>query len=424
MKKLVLKILGVILVCIIMAQTSISFAVSSKETQLRNEQNEINNDKKEAESSLKEVQAQKNETVKQVEDLTNKISDYQTQINTLDSQISDLNTKISEAEDKLKKAQEDYTKQEELLNERLVTTYEAGETSYLDFLLSSESITDLISNYFLVSEVATSDTELLEKIQKQKEEIQEAKTNLEKNKNELATSKASKQSVSTQLQATKKEKDAQVAKLSDDEKQIQKHIEELQTASSQIEQQIKVAQAQYAAQLEALRKKQEQEAAKAAANKSNGSSGTSGTSGTNGSSGGNNSSYTGGGSGTLQRPVSSGTITAGMTYPSGRYHGAIDYGVQVGTPVYAAADGVVMQTANLTTSYGTYVVIRHTNGLETWYAHGTSGSICVSAGQTVTRGQKIMSSGNSGNSTGPHLHFEVRVAPYGYGNRVNPTQYF
>lgn len=420
MRKLVLKIIGVILICIILSQASVTFAVSSQETKLRNEQNEINNDKKEAESNLKEVQAQKSETVKQVEELTNQISDYQTQINTLDSQISNLNTKISEAEGQLKKAQEDYTKQEELLNERLVTTYEAGETSYLDFLLSSESITDLISNYFLVSEVATSDTELLDKIQKQKEEIQEAKESLETSKKELATSKASKQSISTQLQTAKKEKDAQVEKLSSDEKQIQQHIEELQSASSQIEKEIQVAQAQYAAQLEALRKKQEQEAAAKAKKSSSTNSG--GTSTGSGSSSGE--SYTSGGSGSLQRPVSSGTITAGMYYPSGRYHGAIDYGIPVGTPVYAAADGVVMKIANLTSSYGTYVVIRHTNGLETWYAHGTSGSICVSPGQTVTRGQRIMSSGNTGNSTGPHLHFEVRVAPYGYGNRVNPTQYF
>ena len=53
-----------------------------------------------------------------------------------------------------------------------------------------------------------------------------------------------------------------------------------------------------------------------------------------------------------------------MYYPSGSYHGAIDYGVPAGTPVYAAADGVVIKTANLTTSYGTYVVIQHANGIK------------------------------------------------------------
>ena len=104
----------------------------------------------------------------------------------------------------------------------------------------------------------------------------------------------------------------------------------------------------------------------------------------------------------------------------------------LGTPVYAAADGVVMTTANLTTSYGTHIVIRHANGLQTYYAHGTRGSICVSPGQTVKKGQLIMKSGSTGNSSGPHLHFEVRVSPYNYNgyataygqdSRVNPNNY-
>ncbi len=394
MKKIGVKILGILLVGIFLLQNSVILAASSEEAKLRNEQQEINSNKKEAESDLKEVQAQKSATVKQVEDLSTQIADYEEQIDTLDTQINELNGKIDESQKKLDKAQEDYTKQEELLNARLIATYEAGETSYLDFLLSSESITDLISNYYLVTEVATSDTELLESIQKQKEEIEEAKKTLESSKQELATSKASKQSVSTQLQTAKKEKDAQVAKLSADEQAIQKHIDELQAASRQIEKEIKVAQEKYKAQIDALNK----------------------------NSGGG--SYNGGGSGTLQRPVSSNNVTAGMYYPSGSYHGAIDYGVPVGTPVYAAADGVVLKTANLTTSYGTHVVIQHAGGLQTWYAHGTSGSIMVSPGQSVSRGQQIMKSGSSGNSTGPHLHFEVRVSPYNYGNRVNPANYY
>lgn len=405
MKKLGLKIIGILVIGIFLLQSSIVIAANSEETKLKNEQNEINNEKKEAESDLKEVQAQKSETMQQVEELSTQISDYESQIEELNGQISELNTKIEESEKKLEKAQEDYTNQEELLNARLVATYEAGDTSYLDFLLSSESITDLISNYYLVTEVATSDTELLEKIQQQKQEIEEAKKELEESKQELATSKASKQSVTTQLQTAKNEKNQQVAKLSEDEKEIQEHIEELRVASSQIEKEIKAAQARYAQQIADLNNKNN-------ANSSGGSS----------TSGG---SYNGGGSGILQRPVSTGTITATMYYSNGSYHGALDYGIPVGTPIYAAADGVVITTANLTSSYGTYVVIQHAGGLQTWYAHGTSGSICVSPGQTVSRGQQIMKSGNTGNSSGPHLHFEVRVAPYNYSTcRVDPRNYF
>ena len=400
MKKIVLKITGVVVIAIMIMQCSIGFAAPNT-TSLENQQSENNKQINEQQSNLEEVRAEKSETLKQVESLSSQITDYEQQITELNTQIVKLNSKIDEAEQKLAKAQEDYTKQEELLNARLVATYEAGDISYLDVILSSKSVTDFISNYFLVTELAENDTELLEKIQKQKREIEESKTTLEEGKKQLATSKASKQSVATQLQSAKKEKDAQVAKLSQDEQAIQAELEALRSANVQIASEIKAAQARYAAQIAALN------------NKSGSSSGSSG------------GTYTGGGSGTLQRPVSSGTITATMYYSSGSYHGALDYGVPVGTPVYAAADGVVIKTANLTTSYGTYVVIQHAGNIQSWYAHGTSGSILVSPGQTVSRGQQIMSSGNSGHSTGPHLHFEVRVAPYDYSTcRVDPRAYF
>lgn len=406
MKRVGIKIIGVLVVAIMLLHNTAVLATTAEQKKNENEK-----EKKQTEQELEEVQAEKSETTKQVEELANQIADYQSQIDTLDTQIAELNTKIQESQNKLEKAQEDYTQQEELLNARLVATYEAGETSYLDFLLSSDSITDLISNYFLITEVATSDTELLEKIQKQKEQIEEAKRTLEDSKKELATSKANKQSISTQLQTAKKEKNQQVAKLSEDEKEIQKHIEELRSASNQIEKEIKAAQARYAAQIAALN------------NKNNGNSSSSSSNNNSNNSGGGN--YNGGGKGILQRPVSSGTITATMYYSNGSYHGALDYGVPEGTPVYSAADGVVITTANLTSSYGTYVVIQHAGGLQSWYAHGTRGSICVSPGQTVSRGQLIMKSGNTGNSSGAHLHFEVRVAPYNYNNcRVDPRNYF
>ena len=388
MKKLSLKILGILIIAILLLQTSAVFATSDN-TILNSQKNENNKKITEKQSDLEDVKEEKSQTQQQVNDLNNKISESQTQLD---------------------KKQEDYTKQQQLLNERLVTMQESGETSYLDFILNSSSFTDLISNYYLVSEVASADTDLLTKIQDQKKEIETAKTDLENSKRDLDTSKAEKQGVSTQLQAAKNEKSAQVAKLSDDQKQIEEELDELQEANKQIQKEINANVAKYQAQIAAL-------------NKGNGNSkGNSGSSNSGNSGSGGN--YNGGGSGVLARPVASGSITAGMYYPSGSYHGAIDYGVPAGTPVYAAAAGVVIKTANLTTSYGTYVVIQHANGLQTWYAHGTSGSICVSEGQTVSRGQQIMKSGNSGHSTGAHLHFEVRVAPYNYNTcRVNPTNY-
>lgn len=411
MKKLSLKLVGILIIGVIVLQSTFVMAASTSD--LKNQQSENNKKINETQEELNEIKEEKSETVKQVEQLSTQISQYQTQIDELDDKISELNDKIKDSEEKLNKKQEDYTKQEELLQARLVATYEAGDTSYLDVLLSSEGITDLISNYYLVTEVATNDTELMEKIQKEKEEIENAKAELESSKKDLDTSKASKQSITTQLQDSKKEKDSYVAKLSEDEKQTQSELDQLQADNDKIAKELKAAEARYQAQLEALRKKQQ-------------------SSNNNNSSKGNNSSnsgdqYNSGGSGYLQRPVKSGSITTTMYYSSGKYHGAIDYGVPSGTTVYAAADGVVLTAASMSGSYGNYIVIQHTNGLRTWYAHG-NGVFYVSAGQTVTKGQAIMQSGNSGNSSGPHLHFEVRVSPYswysgGNDSRRDPRNY-
>ena len=115
-----------------------------------------------------------------------------------------------------------------------------------------------------------------------------------------------------------------------------------------------------------------------------------------------------------------------MYYSSGSYHGAVDFGASGvnGMPVYAVADGIVVTTAALTTSYGNYIILYHpSSNLYTLYAHGQAGSISVSQGQTVKQGQQIMRVGTTGNSTGPHLHFEVRTSPGYYSNRVNPAAY-
>lgn len=407
MKKLSVKILGTIVVLIMIFQCTI--VIAADVNQLNNEKAQNQDKIDETKEKKEEITEQKNQTVAEVEKLNTQITNYESQISELETKISDLNTQIKESEEKLKKAQEDYTKQEELLEARLVAIQEAGETSYLDFLLSSNSITDLISNYYLVTELTSNDTEMLEKIQNQKEEIEKDKEELETEKKELATSKASKQSVSTQLKMAKEEKNKQVAQLSEDEKKLQQKIDELNQANISIDSQIKVAQ-------EAIRRYQEQQK-----NKTSSSASSSGTSSSNG--------------GGTSKPSSSGfiypvppsyaTITTRLYYSSGQYHGAVDFGTGGinGQPIYAVADGYVVTSTRLNGSYGNYILIAHANGLYTLYAHGQDGSRTVSAGETVKQGQQIMRVGSTGNSTGPHLHFEVRTSPGTYSNRVDPTGY-
>ena len=420
MKNLCQKIIGSLLVIIFIASTNISFAVTQAEiNSQKSQKSEINSQINEAEEKQKEVESKKSETMKQVETISSQIDSYETQISDLNSQITDANNKIKEQEKKLSQAEEDYKKQEELIKQRMVAIYVSGDTSYLDVLLSSKNLSDFISSYYLVSEVTQMDADLLEKIQKQKEEIETAKKEIETSKEQLTTAKSSKESVSNELKTAKSEKDKYVAQLSDQEKELEQEIQELKQANAKIDSEIKVAEAKYQKQLEELKKQQE----------SNNQKNNNSNSGKN-----NNSSHTTTptGSGYFIRPVSGGSISTNGYYSSGKFHGAIDYAISLGTPVYAAAAGVVMSTANLSGSYGTYVVIRHANGMQSYYGHGTYGSICVSPGQIVSKGQQIMLSGSTGNSSGPHLHFELRVSPYsyngyatGYGqdSRVNPANY-
>lgn len=401
MKKIILKILGIVIVGMLLLQMPASMAAST--TELKKQQEENEEKIEQSEQKKEEITAEKNKTVEEVEDITNQITDYESQISELNSKIEELNAQIEESQKKLNEAQNKYDEQEELLEARLVVSYEEGETSYIDFLLSSDGFTDFISNCYLISEVATADAELLESIQKQKEEIEQAKTDLENDKKEVDTSKTEKQRVTTQLEQIKTEKNQKVTQLTEDEQEIQAQIDELAEANKSLDAEILRVQKQIQAQIEA--------------NKNKGGSSNGGTS-------------TGGGavsnSGFIY-PVPSGysRITTGLYYSSGQYHGAVDFGCSGinGQPVYAVADGIVVTAKSLTSSYGVHVIIAHYNGLYTLYAHGQSGSLRVSAGQTVKQGQQIMNVGSTGNSSGPHLHFEVRTSPGTYSNRQNPLQY-
>ena len=408
MKSIFQKLIGIALISILLASTNVALAAT---------QADINSNQKkidEAEEKQKQVESDKTEAMKQVESINSKIDDYETQISDLDSKITDANTKIKEEEKKLAQAEQDYKEQEELIKKRMVAVYTSGDTSYLDVLLSSKNLTDFISSYYLVSEVTKMDAELLDKIQKQKEEIETAKKEIENNKATLTASKTEKENVNSQLKTAKTEKDKYVAQLSDQEKELEQEIQQLKQDNAKIANEIKQAEIAYKKQLEELKKQQE------AANSQKNNNSNSG------------SFTTPTGSGYFMKPVSGGSISTNGYYSTGKFHGAIDYAISSGSPVYAAAAGVVMITDNLTSSYGTYVVIRHANGMQSYYGHGTRGSICVSPGQIVKKGQQIMLSGSTGNSTGPHLHFELRTAPYSYkysataygqDSRVNPLNY-
>lgn len=401
MKKTLSMILGVLITIVLLMNHVEVLAKSAEQEELENEKSKVDSQIKEAQEKQEQLEAEKSETMKTVESLITQISSVQAEVDQLESRISELQTEISSRERDIEQKEEEYNEQEKLLDARIVALYKSGDTSYLDVLLTSSSITDFLAKYYMAEELINYDKELMQSIKQQKSDIETEKAQLEADKKELDTSLAQTEQKKTSLKSLKNEKEDYVDQLTAEEKEVQEEIEELEEENRKIANEIKEAQIRYQKQLEELK------------NNSGSSSSQSG-------------------SGYFIRPVSSGPITATAYYSSGKFHGAVDYGVSVGTPVKAAADGVVMTTKNLSSSYGTYVVIQHANGLQTYYAHGKSGSISVEPGEIVKQGQQIMLSGNTGNSSGPHLHFEVRKSPYNYSysakaygqdSRVDPLQY-
>ena len=390
MKKIGLKILGILITAIILLQYNV--VIGATKSELNASSSETDQKIEEAKEELENISAEKSETLQQVEELITQISSYQSEIDDLDTKLSEINTQIESAQDKINEKQENYDEQQELLEKRLVATYEAGETSYLDVLLSSSSLTDLISNYYLISEITESDMELMEKIEKEKQEIETAKQELETNKKELDSTRAQKQQKTTELQNAKTQKDNYVAQLNEDEKNTQAELEQFEQDKRDIQ-----------AQLAEIARKE-----------------TASSGGSNGSNIANNPSSSG-----YIRPIVGYGITCGWMGYSG--HTGVDFSGSgiAGKPILAAKAGTVVTSTALKysngnyRSYGEYIVINHHDGTMTLYAHGAPGSRLVSAGQSVSQGQQIMSVGTTGNSSGYHLHFEVRVN----GRPVNPAPY-
>ena len=405
------KVVGVLLLIVIILQATIVFAVSKED--LQNQQKENEASMKEKEQTIEEIQAQKSTIMKEVENLINQISDYQSQLDELQTQISDLETKISEAEANIVVKEEEYTERKKLADDVIVAMYMQGETTYLDVLLTSTSIVDFISNYYLISELTDYNIELLKTIEQERIEIENQKAELENDKKELDTAKAEKEAKYNELKKAQAEKNAQVEKLTAAEKEEQAELEKFKEDQRAIEKELK--------------RIEEEEAKKNNKNE--------------------NISHT---------PSKSGYIfpVAGLSkaninnksYPSYSGHTGTDVNINViGKKVVAVKDGTVAKSTAIKgsiknydsngnyvgsySSYGEYVIINHHDGTMTLYAHMKPGSRTVTAGQTVKQGQVIGIVGNTGNCLprptpsnplrGTHLHFEVRVN----GSPVNPLPY-
>ncbi len=398
------------ILCALFAMSS-AFAAEAKTTsELQSEKQKIQKEIDAAEDKLESLKSQMNETQDYVNTLQSKITLLQDKIDTLESEKSALQSeinaiedKISDTEDEIAQAEAEIDKKQAEFDElwdqycqRLRAMYISGNVSTVEILLESGDMSTILTRAEMVKRISEQDSKTLDELLKKMEEIEEEKQLLEDKKQELKEDKAkldeqksALQSSIDEISSSKSELDSEVAecnsllkKLSSQSSEVQELIDSDTAAQQKIDSEIRAAIA-------------------AAAAKVSSSGGT----------------YTAG-SGTLGYPTSSRTITAGYpNYSSGAYHGGVDFQCSVGTAVHAAADGVVVTAKSLTYSYGKYIVISHAGGLSTLYAHNSQ--LLVSVGDSVTKGQTIALSGQSGNATGPHCHFEVWLN----GTRVNPLSY-
>lgn len=357
-------------------------------------------------------------------------------VQVLDEKIAVTREKISSLNDDIKEKQDAYDKglsevedQFDALANRLRILYMSGNATDLEIIFGAKDFSDLIDKMELVKSLANSDKELISEIQTKLDELSTKKESLEADKKDLETQQASLKSDQDEFNKLISDNDEILKNLYASNSEAQNSLESAALQSDEIE--AKISQ-YYAAQKAAAEHA-------AQASQSSSSSGSSSSSSSSSSSGSSSSGSSSSGSSSVIVPSGSGFAwpTPGFVSLSSEWfedrevynHGGIDIagaGI-MGTPVVAAADGTVVATNSSCThnwgksyscgcggGYGNYVMISHAGGKMTVYGHLTS--LTVSSGQSVSRGQVIGYVGSTGNSTGPHLHYECRLN----GVRYNP----
>lgn len=397
-----IRLVNFMMIVWILSRSAFSYAITSSE--LNQMQKDIDTQINETNSEIAGVKSQMTDALNRIVELNSEITTYENDIHKLENEINSFNSQISEKESKITEQEEKYRKQKELLDKRLVALYESGTISYLDMLLSSENLSDFISKYYIISELAEFDEELLEEIQNAKEQIITERESLEVMKINVENTKTEIENKKNSLTVSINSKKTLVSNLSQEEAELQEKLEEMEEDKREIQEKL----LKIVAEEEAKEKKNAKTSTNTKTNTSN-------------------QTYSPNTYGYIF-PVSgcSKSNINNLSYPSYTGHTGVDININVvGKNVVAVKSGTVeISTAKKNKdgsyrSYGEYVVINHHDGTMTLYAHMLENSRKVKSGDEVFQGQVIGTVGNTGNSKGTHLHFEVRIK----GIPVNPIPY-
>jgi murein DD-endopeptidase MepM/ murein hydrolase activator NlpD len=340
----------------------------------------------------------------EIEVVTDKINALQDDVDSASARLNQLESVLALHQRKLDRLNELYEVQTrklvflqrqhkaatKRLNKRVVEIYTTESMSTISVVLESSSFSELLDQLDFLNEIGRQDEKVTNEVRRAKEQMQEIRNATRKTRRQVAA-------VTREVAARTTEQRAVRDRLAWDQRQLATARRDKRTTLAGVQE-------DKAGALEHMRSLQEQSATLASRIRSaQGSSAVvPGATGQPSAAG-------------FIWPVQ-GVLTSGFGWRWGRMHEGIDLAVGVGTPVVAAASGTVI-VAGWLGGYGNLVVIDHGNGIATAYGHNTS--VTVGVGQSVAQGQLISYSGSTGHSTGPHVHFEVRIN----GTPVDPLGY-
>lgn len=372
--------ISLLLAFVMTFSSTLGFAAKSV-NELKSEMQERNNQIKQKEKEINAKKSEKNAELEKRNNLDLKISALLDDIESTQNLIDEKEVQIQEKNTEIEALSAKIDENQNRLNDRLVVMYEYGSTSYLDLLLEADGLSDLVTRLSVIRSVYDYDKEVIRNFVNSKQMVEDAKAVIVAEQNEQIEARTILEGKKADLDNLRREKDKIISKLNTD-------IKTLEAEEKRMEADYQAIQNELNAALSGSKTK---------------------------------SNYSGGKfcwpSATSQRVTSSYGYRIHPISGKKSLHRGMDIGAGMGTNVLAAEAGTVV-TAGWNNSYGYYVTINHGNGYVTLYAHNSK--LLVSKGETVSRGQVIAKCGSTGNSTGPHIHFEVSLN----GNLQNPMNYF
>ena len=363
MKKSISLILVVILFLFAFKPIDVS---ASNISDLQQQIKENNKKIEEIKAEINKLKGEKNSTANEISKLDLELAGLNAEVDGLQLEINDLNAKIESNGAAIEQLGVEIDNNNLILEQRLRASYKRGDVGYIEIILNSENLLDAMTRMDTIQLIVQEDVNLLKDIQAQKTSLEELKAQQEKEKADVVAAKDKLVSKKKQVEASQNTKEAYMAELQNDMKKMQALEEKMEKENTQFEKRIQQLQLE--------------------------------------------SEYTGGEM-LWPLPANQKRITSYFgkrIHPLYGYwtnHRGIDIACPYNTEVYAANSGVVI-VAEKHWSYGNYVIIDHGGKIATVYGHNTK--LLVSVGQKVNKGDVIALSGSTGESTGPHLHFEVR----------------